>query len=134
MPGARPLPLFCERARSTEAFAGTWTGQVVSQDVREKTVTVTLILLNDQSAGTWRADACEQQVMLTRVRAGNVHVVLDQDHVVVRISGAESIKGDISRDARRALGTGEQLDQDRHAAIVCGWRRLRRSTESHQQQ
>jgi eukaryotic-like serine/threonine-protein kinase len=55
-----------------EAFAGTWTGQVVSQDDREKTVAVTLILLSDQSAGTWRADACEQQVMLTRVRAGNV--------------------------------------------------------------
>ncbi|MFJ2031071.1 serine/threonine-protein kinase [Streptosporangium sp. NPDC087985] len=55
-----------------EAFAGTWAGQVVSQDDRKKTVDVTLTLLSDQPAGTWRTDACEQQVMLTGVRTGNV--------------------------------------------------------------
>ncbi|MEV4750998.1 serine/threonine protein kinase [Streptosporangium amethystogenes subsp. fukuiense] len=55
-----------------EAFAGTWTGQVVSQDARKETVAVTLILMSDRSDGIWRADGCEQQVMLTRVRAGNV--------------------------------------------------------------
>ncbi|MFF4775390.1 serine/threonine-protein kinase [Microtetraspora fusca] len=54
------------------AFAGTWTGQVVSQDDRKKTADVTLTLLRDQPTGTWRAGACEQQVTVTRVRDGNV--------------------------------------------------------------
>ncbi|MFF3668491.1 serine/threonine-protein kinase [Microtetraspora malaysiensis] len=55
-----------------EAFAGTWTGQVVSQDAQKKTADVTLTLLRDQQSGTWRDGACEQQVTVTRVRAGNV--------------------------------------------------------------
>ncbi|MEU9836585.1 serine/threonine-protein kinase [Streptosporangium sp. NPDC048047] len=55
-----------------EAFAGTWTGRVVSQDARRKAVDVTLTLPGDRPAGTWRSGACDQQVTLTRVRAGNV--------------------------------------------------------------
>ncbi|MFI6457319.1 serine/threonine protein kinase [Streptosporangium amethystogenes] len=72
-----------------EAFAGTWTGQVVSQDDRKKTVDVTLTLLSDRSAGTWRADACEQQVMLTRARAGNV---LD----LTRVQRNQCVGGDMT--------------------------------------
>ncbi|WP_169806723.1 serine/threonine-protein kinase [Microtetraspora malaysiensis] len=55
-----------------EAFAGTWTGQVVSQDNRQETADVTLTLPRDQPTGTWRDGTCEQQVTVTRVRAGNV--------------------------------------------------------------
>ncbi|MEV4378938.1 protein kinase [Streptosporangium sp. NPDC049644] len=72
-----------------EAFAGTWTGQVVSQDAREETVVVTLVLPSDRPAGTWRADGCEQQVMLTRVRAGNV---LD----LTRVQRNQCIGGDMT--------------------------------------
>ncbi|WP_169750066.1 serine/threonine protein kinase [Streptosporangium amethystogenes] len=72
-----------------EAFAGTWTGQVVSQDDRKKTVDITLTLPPGRSAGTWRADACEQQVMLTRARAGNV---LD----LTRVQRDQCVGGDMT--------------------------------------
>lgn len=72
-----------------EAFAGTWTGQVVSQDDRQKTADVTLTLLRDQPTGTWRAGACEQQVTLTRVRTGNV---LD----LTRVQRNQCVGGDMT--------------------------------------
>lgn len=55
-----------------EAFAGTWTGQVVSQDDRKKSVEVTVTLAGGQSAGTWAAGDCDQQATLTRVRSDTV--------------------------------------------------------------
>ncbi|WP_169808648.1 serine/threonine-protein kinase [Microtetraspora niveoalba] len=72
-----------------EAFAGTWTGQVVSQDDRKKTADVTLTLVPDRSTGTWRAGGCEQQVTLTRVRTGNV---LD----LTRVQRDQCVGGDIT--------------------------------------
>ncbi|MBF8187017.1 serine/threonine protein kinase [Nonomuraea sp. K274] len=53
-----------------EAFAGTWTGQVVSDDTHKETATVTIALSQGQSTGTWAKDDCTQQVTLTRVRNG----------------------------------------------------------------
>ncbi|MEU8040795.1 protein kinase [Streptosporangium sp. NPDC049078] len=50
------------------AFAGTWTGQVVSQDDRKRTADVTITLNQGGSTGTWVSGDCEQQATLTRVR------------------------------------------------------------------
>ncbi|WP_433432405.1 serine/threonine-protein kinase [Nonomuraea sp. CA-141351] len=55
-----------------EAFAGTWTGQVVSQDDRKRGVDVTVTLTGGQSTGTWSNGDCEQQATLTRVRSATV--------------------------------------------------------------
>ncbi|MGV9325476.1 serine/threonine protein kinase [Streptosporangium sandarakinum] len=72
-----------------EAFAGTWTGRVVSQDARRKAVDITLTLPGDRPTGTWRTGACDQQVVLTRVRAGNV---LD----LTRVQQDQCVGGDMT--------------------------------------
>lgn len=53
------------------AFAGTWTGRIVSQDKRAETADVTLVLPSGATEGTWRVEGCEQPVTLTRIRGGN---------------------------------------------------------------
>ena len=49
-------------------FAGTWKGQVVSQDDRRISAGVTLTLTQGRTTGTWTKGGCEQQATLTRVR------------------------------------------------------------------
>jgi hypothetical protein len=51
------------------AFAGTWTGQVISQDARKISADVTLTLTQGRTSGTWTKGDCEQQATLTRVRS-----------------------------------------------------------------
>ncbi|MDX3105357.1 hypothetical protein, partial [Nonomuraea angiospora] len=55
-----------------EAFAGTWTGRVVSQDDRKQAADVTITLTGGQSTGTWANGDCAQQATLTRVRSDTV--------------------------------------------------------------
>jgi len=57
------------------AFAGTWAGQVVSQDDRERAVGVTITLPRGGATGTWLSGDCEQQATLTRVRSDTVLVL-----------------------------------------------------------
>ena len=53
-----------------------------------------------------------------RVGAGDVQVILEQHHVgrLVRLDGG--VEGDVGRHARRALGAGEQLDEDDAVALA----------------
>ncbi|MFG1710788.1 protein kinase [Nonomuraea sp. M3C6] len=55
-----------------EAFAGTWTGRVVSQDDRKQGIDVTITLTGGQSTGTWANGDCAQQATLTRLRSDTV--------------------------------------------------------------
>ncbi|TMR21862.1 serine/threonine protein kinase [Nonomuraea turkmeniaca] len=93
-----------------EAFAGTWTGQVHSQDDRKKGVDVRITLTGGQSTGTWVDGDCEQQATLTRLRSatvlemtvaqrdrcvgGDMTLTLDDPGtlVVVRQEGASSLE------------------------------------------
>ncbi|GAA4575685.1 serine/threonine-protein kinase [Planotetraspora kaengkrachanensis] len=53
----------------TTAFAGTWTGQVESQDDRKKTVDIRITLPEGRSNGTVTREGCEQPAALTQVRS-----------------------------------------------------------------
>lgn len=52
-------------------FAGTWKGQVVSQDDRNERRDVTITLASGQSIGRWADGDCELQATLTRIGSGN---------------------------------------------------------------
>ncbi|GII31326.1 serine/threonine-protein kinase [Planotetraspora mira] len=53
----------------SSAFAGTWTGQVESEDDRKKTADVTITLKQGQPGGTFAKEGCTQPVTLTRVKS-----------------------------------------------------------------
>jgi serine/threonine protein kinase len=55
-----------------EAFAGAWTGRLVSQDDRKESLDVTITLRGGQRTGTFANGDCEQQATLTRVRSDTV--------------------------------------------------------------
>ncbi|GAA2901520.1 hypothetical protein GCM10010517_67340 [Streptosporangium fragile] len=69
--GARRIP---------EAFAGTWTGEVTSQDARRDTYSATLTLTPGSGTATWRANGCDQRATLNRVRGGDtLDLTLEQE-------------------------------------------------------
>ncbi|MET7330752.1 serine/threonine-protein kinase [Nonomuraea sp. NPDC005650] len=70
--GSTPAPSQARAGGIPEAFAGTWTGRVVSQDDRKQGADVTITLTGGQSTGTWANGGCEQQATLTRVRSDTV--------------------------------------------------------------
>ncbi|MEU9884749.1 protein kinase [Sphaerisporangium sp. NPDC051011] len=53
-------------------FAGTWTGQIESQDSRKNKINLTITLQDGQRIAQWTHDACRQQATLTRVTSATV--------------------------------------------------------------
>ncbi|MEV6985664.1 protein kinase [Sphaerisporangium sp. NPDC051017] len=51
-------------------FAGTWTGQIESQDSRKVTYNLTITMRAGQSIAQWAHDDCRQQATLTSVTSG----------------------------------------------------------------
>ncbi|GAA4579605.1 hypothetical protein GCM10023194_05640 [Planotetraspora phitsanulokensis] len=68
-PGVSSGPSAIAAEGITTGFAGTWTGQIESQDDRKKTVDITITLPPGRSSGTFVREGCEQQATLTRVRS-----------------------------------------------------------------
>jgi serine/threonine protein kinase len=63
-------------ARVPEAFAGTWSGDVTSQDGRKDTYTAALTLTPGESTAAWRGDNdCKQWATLNRVKDEKVLVL-----------------------------------------------------------
>ncbi|MFC7584677.1 hypothetical protein ACFQYP_13745 [Nonomuraea antimicrobica] len=65
-------PLASGSGQIPETFAGTWTGQVVSQDDRQKPVEITITLAAGQRTGTWASGACTLTATLTSVDGDTV--------------------------------------------------------------
>jgi hypothetical protein len=63
-----------------EVFAGTWSGDVTSEDGRSYTATI--VLTPGESEAAWRGvDGCEQRATLTRVRDGKtLDLTLEQKY------------------------------------------------------
>ncbi|MDP4505950.1 serine/threonine-protein kinase [Nonomuraea turcica] len=90
-----------------QAFDGTWTGRVVSEDDRKKSVEVTITLTGGQSTGTWADGDCEQQATLTRVRSGTVlEMTVAQRDQCVGGDMTLTLKGSGTLDLVRQEGAG----------------------------